>query len=809
MTLTPRQKAIKQRRLALRKTKPSLRERTQLSEDDVGKLTKLMAERFKWEPRPFQVAGVQAQLEGVDIMIQAPTGAGKTAIVAGAHLWPSDKPKVTIMVSPLLSLEDEMVKTFKDQFNLDAVAVSSQNGSCSPTVVKDILALKYQVILASPEMLQSRTFVNRILRNSKFAKHVLSMVVDEAHCVSHWGADFRKKYASLGVIRAFLPRGTPVIALTATLTARVRRDIHSKLHFPKGGSRFFNAGNGRPNVALVVRAAEHPLNTFEDLDFILPQKIARADQIPKTWIYVDNINTGTDIIDYLTARLAARTADCPGSVLPADCIRPFNATLSAEYRTAAMDAFREGSIRVLVCTEAAGMGCDIPDIDIVVQWKLPATFSNFVQRAGRAARGRGRTGLAVLIVERSAYAIDLTPVPPPNATDFQSTTPGKGRRKPAVRGRKKKTSAQRKANKEYADAHGVNRGGMSCKDDVPNGTPPCLDPEALDEGLLTFVQSTSCRRRVWADAFESPFAAATGACCDICNPELLDRTRPGVTTRASAKTKRIVRGLQDVKAQLALYQWRDDVYERDHPFALYDSTAILDDVTIERLTTIGNQNREVLASILKPTWIWWDRYGTDLIAHIATLDIVFTPKPRQPSKIKESVPSSAALPAPSAAPRLNSAQAQAPAAQPSRTAQAQALTSRRSNIAPVSEAPTPLSVESPSQGTPPPESNIEVPHASGSRDSRRSTSGKRPAISDEEDSQAGPTAARPAKRARNDTQHTRTAEQLTLDSSGSASSANMRAESVQSQFASGSGGASYESFWGSFESLANTQRRLR
>lgn len=211
--------------------------------------------------------------------------------------------------------------------------------------------MKYQVILASPEMLQSRTFVNKILRNAHFSRHVLSVVVDEAHCVSHWGADFRKKYASLGVIRAFLPRGTPVIALTATLTGRVRRDIHSKLHFPKRGSRFFNVGNGRPNVAIVVRAAEHAQNTYEDLDFILPLSIERPDDIPKTWIYVDNINTGTEIIDYLATKIAKRTSLSP------DLIRPFNATLSSEYRTNAMDMFRAGTIRILVCTEAAGMVC--------------------------------------------------------------------------------------------------------------------------------------------------------------------------------------------------------------------------------------------------------------------------------------------------------------------------------------------------------------------------------------------------------------------------------------------------------------------
>ena len=149
-------------------------------------------------------------------------------------------------------------------------------------------------------MLQSRTFINRILRNSAFTRKVLSMFIDEAHCISHWGANFRKKYSSLGIIRAFLPRDVPVIAVSATLTARVRRDIQSKLHFSKGNSIFLDMGNDRTNVSLVVRACKHPMNTFTDLDFVIPDQPLSPTDIKKTYIYVDNITTGSEIIDHLT-----------------------------------------------------------------------------------------------------------------------------------------------------------------------------------------------------------------------------------------------------------------------------------------------------------------------------------------------------------------------------------------------------------------------------------------------------------------------------------------------------------------------------
>lgn len=216
--------------------------------------------------------------------------------------------------------------------------------------------MKYQVVIASPEMLQSRSFINRLLRKPDFAHRVLSLVIDEAHCISLWGADFRKKYGTLGIIRAFLPRNTPVVAVTATLTGRVRRDIESKLHFAKQGTIFLNEGNDRPNVSIVVRACEYPLNSFADLNFILPSTIRCHTDIPKTYVYVDSINTGSDLIDYIANCIEeriARESSCRS--LGRGLVRPFNATLSKDYRKVAMAHFRSGDIRILVCTDAAGM----------------------------------------------------------------------------------------------------------------------------------------------------------------------------------------------------------------------------------------------------------------------------------------------------------------------------------------------------------------------------------------------------------------------------------------------------------------------
>ena len=151
--------------------------------------------------------------------------------------------------------------------------------------------------------------------------------------------------------------------MTATLTPKVRRDIHSQLHFSKGLSRFFNTGNDRPTVSIIVRACEYLQNSYWDLDFIIPSTVNTFHDVPKTYIYVDDIRIGGEIVDHLTSILHARNSNLATKGL----IRPFNATLSHEYRDAAMQAFRDnqdstnsgGNIRILVCTDAAGMVCHL------------------------------------------------------------------------------------------------------------------------------------------------------------------------------------------------------------------------------------------------------------------------------------------------------------------------------------------------------------------------------------------------------------------------------------------------------------------
>ncbi|KAJ7762331.1 P-loop containing nucleoside triphosphate hydrolase protein [Mycena maculata] len=552
---------------------PRVNTRQPLTRAQLAGLPESMRTKFNWDhdPYPYQMLGIEAQLQMWDALVHAGTGMGKTTIAAGPHAHETSAGKVTLMISPLIALHDEQVDTFRDEFKLKVMAVNSSNGGCKPEVLEQIVRGEYQIVLISPEMALSRRFICHVLRSSEFGRRVLSVVVDEAHVVSHWGTSFRKKYGTLGMLRAFLPRGMPVVALSTTLPARIRNDVLSKLQF---GKNYVNidVGNDRPNVSLIVRAIQHPIHTYADLNFTVAGAKSRTD-IKKTFIYADNIATGV---------------------------------------------LKEGHVRILVCTNAAGMGCNIPNIDVVVQWKLPASMSIFVQRAGRAARARGSQGVAILLVEPSAYTIDL-------AESAAAKTAG-GRAKRKGPEKEKETDAEKRQKsqkrKAHANARGVRRGGAGGKHDAifVADTPP-LDPEAMDEGLLVFVQTGKCRRAVLTLIYQNKPPQPLVPCCDICCPGLLDSTRPGkppVVPRQSA----VKRGEINPDVPPVLHEWRVAIKARDFPSPLFALSAILCDETIALLSSVGPiQSREHLQKVLAGQWTWWEEYGEELYSCLAALDI--------------------------------------------------------------------------------------------------------------------------------------------------------------------------------------------
>ncbi|KAF8961576.1 P-loop containing nucleoside triphosphate hydrolase protein [Flammula alnicola] len=602
------------------------------SDSDLEGFEEKLAEKWGFRPRNYQMDGIIAQLKRQDVLIHAGTGMGKTAVAAGPHAHLSAKGRVTIMVSPLIALHDEMVETFRDEFHLSATAVNSSNGGCSPdrlkvstlTRKKKIVTGDWQIVLISPEQLLTRRFIQDVLKDLEFKQRLLSMVIDEAHVISHWGSGFRKKYGELGIIRSFLLKSTPIVALSATMPGRIRRDVLRILRFDQKNFLNIDIGNDRPNVSIVIRGIQHPLNTYADLDFAINRLAQTPLDIGKAFVYCDNIAMGTEIIDHLTQLL-------PVDLRMMGIIRPYNACFSKEYRKAVMQEFREGHVRILVCTDAAGMGCNIPDIDLVVQWKVPGSISAFVQRAGRCARASGHVGLAVLLAEQSVYGTMLNEHGNrPMKSKFKKGDKRRGHASAGV----SQTQANKdsKARKTHAIARGGKRGSNDLKDDaILIRDCPAIDEEAEDEGLYSLVQSGLCRRSVLTRIYDNKPPNPTVPCCDICDPSLLNQTRPGRPTD-SGKASRVKVGEPCSPVLQKLHDWRCLVKKRDFAASLFSADALLSDLLIDLLASIGPvPTHEILSAVLGGQWGWETTYGNELFAAMRDMDIPpLVPRPARP-----------------------------------------------------------------------------------------------------------------------------------------------------------------------------------
>ncbi len=219
----------------------------------------------------------------------------------------------------------------------------------------------------------------------------------------------------------------------------------------------------------------------------------------------------------------------------------------------------------------------------------------------------------------------------------ENTSGGK-RHTRAPKGSSPKSPAEVAAGKLYAKEHGVLRGGVSKADGVPTGAQPVLNLEAEDEGLLVFVQSTSCCRRVWAIAFENnpqdlQQRPSGVLCCDICDASLFDRTRPGPPIRNS-KISAPQKGDLDLDAKQKLEFWRRDVLQRNNPSSMLPSSAILDDTTIRLIACTGHISLEKFKQFMKHQWIWWDIYGEELATYRESLFQHLEPPPEKAQKPK-------------------------------------------------------------------------------------------------------------------------------------------------------------------------------
>ncbi len=322
--------------------------------------------------RPGQHEVIQTLLEGRDCLAIMPTGAGKSICFQLPALM---MPGVTLVISPLISLMKDQVDSLVNQ-EIPATYINSQ---CTFEEAKArfaaIRAGRVKLVYISPERLENEFFTSFMQ-----SLPISMFIIDEAHCVSQWGHDFRPSYCAIKDWIAALPRRPVVGAFTATATEKVKEDMMTLLGLEK--ERIFIGGFDRPNLYFRV------VRTNRKLDFALA--------------YVQQHQEDSGIIYAATRKEVDRVYE----ELTRRGIRAgrYHAGLSDDVRRTMQDAFTYDRIQVIVATNAFGMGIDKSNVRYVIHYQMPKNIESYYQEAGRAGRD-GAPGECILLFSRQDIMI--------------------------------------------------------------------------------------------------------------------------------------------------------------------------------------------------------------------------------------------------------------------------------------------------------------------------------------------------------------------------------------------------------------------
>lgn len=320
----------------------------------VDRIAQTLKETFGFGAfRPLQQEIIEASLAGRDVFALLPTGGGKSLCFQLPALL---RDGLTVVVSPLIALMKDQV----DQMQASGVAATFLNSTLGAKEARSRLAGlhhgEYKLLYVSPE----RLMLDGWLDNLK-AWQVAAFAIDEAHCISEWGHDFRPEYRQLAVLRAEMP-DVPIIALTATATRRVQSDVLSRLSLRE--PEIFIASFNRPNLTYRVLPKERPLNQI--------LKLLKGREGESGIIYCSTRAA--------TERLASGLEDRGLKALP------YHAGLTPKERAANQEAFVRDDVPIICATIAFGMGIDKPNVRWIIHHDLPKNLEGYYQETGRAGR---------------------------------------------------------------------------------------------------------------------------------------------------------------------------------------------------------------------------------------------------------------------------------------------------------------------------------------------------------------------------------------------------------------------------------------
>jgi ATP-dependent DNA helicase RecQ len=316
--------------------------------------------------RPLQEEIIQSVDQGFDTLGLMPTGGGKSVTY---QVYSLSKPGVCLVITPLIALMKDQVENLNHR-GIKALAIYSGMSSQEIKIAMDNAVWgDYKFLYLSPERIATDRFRERVGQLD-----VNLIAVDEAHCISQWGYDFRPSYLRIAELRDLLPNA-PVLAVTATATSQVIGDIQEQLKFKKKNT--LRTSYYRSNLVYLVRNEEDKIN-------YLVKAVLKA--------------KGTGIVYVKSRKLTREVSDLlQKNKISADY---YHAGLTSKIRSAKQDAWKNGKCRVIVSTNAFGMGIDKADVRFVIHLEAPDSVEAYFQEAGRAGRD-GKTAWSVLLYNNS------------------------------------------------------------------------------------------------------------------------------------------------------------------------------------------------------------------------------------------------------------------------------------------------------------------------------------------------------------------------------------------------------------------------